>query len=147
MRDCDTKLYEKRKTLSKIVLFLSSRKELTEVKEEILRLSEKYSLKCVEASKLEETISYLKTQLNEAKRRILDLEGSEVQSIISCASASSKVIISYFSTCNGCNSNERSTRCGRKVLAGDPVNGVQKLEVEILMYNVWHKKQHIPTKG
>ncbi|XP_021951458.1 protein outspread isoform X4 [Folsomia candida] len=64
--------------------------ELTEVKDEILRLSDKYSLKCVEASKLEETISFLKTQLNDAKRRILDQEGSDFQSIISCASSANK---------------------------------------------------------
>ncbi|XP_035706822.1 protein outspread isoform X2 [Folsomia candida] len=66
--------------------------ELTEVKDEILRLSDKYSLKCVEASKLEETISFLKTQLNDAKRRILDQEGSDFQSIISCASSANKLL-------------------------------------------------------
>jgi hypothetical protein len=62
------------------------------VKEEILKLSEKYSSKCVEASKLEETIGSLKSQLNDAKRRILDLEGNDFQSSCnSASSASSKV--------------------------------------------------------
>ncbi|CAL8123402.1 unnamed protein product [Orchesella dallaii] len=59
--------------------------ELHEVKTEILRLTEKYSLKCVEASKLEETITYLKSQLNEAKRRIIEMEASDFQSCISSA--------------------------------------------------------------
>ncbi|ODN06236.1 Protein outspread, partial [Orchesella cincta] len=60
--------------------------ELYEVKTEILRLTEKYSLKCVEASKLEETITYLKSQLNEAKRKMIEMEASDFQSCISSVS-------------------------------------------------------------
>ena len=56
-----------------------------EIKSEILELTEKYSLKCVEASKLGESVNYLKTQLNEAKRRILDLEGNGFQNILTSA--------------------------------------------------------------
>ncbi len=56
------------------------------MKTEILRLTEKYSMKCVEASKLEETITYLKAQLNEAKRRIFELEANDFQTSISSAS-------------------------------------------------------------
>ncbi|CAG7816532.1 unnamed protein product [Allacma fusca] len=50
--------------------------ELTEIKNEILLLSDNYSNKCLEASKMEETIEHLNNLLLDAKRRILSLEGA-----------------------------------------------------------------------
>ena len=49
---------------------------MAEIKNEILLLSDKYSTKCIETSKLEEKIEHLNNLLLEAKRRILEVEGA-----------------------------------------------------------------------
>lgn len=50
------------------------RAEMDEIKKEILSLSEKYSVKCVESSDLEEQLRVANEQLAQAQQHILQLD-------------------------------------------------------------------------
>lgn len=47
---------------------------MEEIKQEILSLSEKYSVKCVESAALEEQLALVNKQLAQAQQHILDLD-------------------------------------------------------------------------
>lgn len=51
-----------------------SRQEMEEIKREILSLSEKYSIKCVESAALEERLATATTQLAHAHNHIMQLD-------------------------------------------------------------------------
>lgn len=55
-------------------MFLFCREELDEVREEILSLSEKYSIKCVEAASLEEKCRLATHQLKHYQQHVQQLE-------------------------------------------------------------------------
>lgn len=47
---------------------------MEEIKQEILSLSEKYSIKCLESAALEEQLGLVSKQLAQAQQHILDLD-------------------------------------------------------------------------
>lgn len=55
-------------------VFLNFRAEMEEIKKEILSLSEKYSIKCVESANLEEELKSANTQLAQAQQQIIQLD-------------------------------------------------------------------------
>ena len=50
------------------------RAEMEEIKQEILSLSEKYSVKCVESAALEEQLAVVSKQLSQAEQHIQQLD-------------------------------------------------------------------------
>lgn len=50
------------------------RAEMEEIKKEILSLSEKYSIKCVESANLEEELKSANSQLAQAQQQIIQLD-------------------------------------------------------------------------
>ncbi|XP_052737691.1 protein outspread isoform X2 [Bicyclus anynana] len=58
---------------------LSSRQEMEEIKREILSLSEKYSVKCVESAALEERLAAASAQLAHAHNHIMQLDARNKQ--------------------------------------------------------------------
>jgi hypothetical protein len=58
-----------------ILLFLNiCRAEMEEIKQEILSLSERYSVKCVESAALEEQLAVITKQLTHAQQNIQQLD-------------------------------------------------------------------------
>lgn len=53
---------------------LNFRAEMEEIKKEILSLSEKYSIKCVESANLEEELKSANSQLAQAQQQIIQLD-------------------------------------------------------------------------
>lgn len=76
---CYVRLYE---------LIFAYRAEMEEIKQEILSLSEKYSVKCVESAALEEQLALVNKQLAQAQQHILDLDARycNVQCLLSARS-------------------------------------------------------------
>lgn len=52
---------------------------MEEIKKEILSLSEKYSVKCVESASLEEQLSHVSKQLSQAQEHIVHLDARNKQ--------------------------------------------------------------------
>lgn len=57
-----------------LLLLIFNRQEMEEIKMEILSLSEKYSVKCVESAALEERLSTATAQLAQAHNHIMQLD-------------------------------------------------------------------------
>lgn len=52
---------------------------MEEIKKEILSLSEKYSIKCVESASLEEQLGLVSKQLSQAQQHIMELDARNKQ--------------------------------------------------------------------
>lgn len=57
-----------------LISLLNFRAEMEEIKKEILSLSEKYSIKCVESANLEEELKTANSQLAQAQQQIIQLD-------------------------------------------------------------------------
>ena len=56
------------------IIFNICRAEMEEIKQEILSLSERYSVKCVESAALEEQLAVITKQLTHAQQNIQQLD-------------------------------------------------------------------------
>ena len=69
--------------------------EMEDIRHEILSLSQKYSIKCLESAALEEKVDALNKQLNDASKQVFDLEARNKQLKAHLSAQVSQLQVSY----------------------------------------------------